>query len=141
MLYAKWRGIENDSTYRVTAERAGGEISARSFLPLLDEWFAPTLNWPNAIEKLIALIHKRHDVVMFDKGRLESSWIRSEGQRLYFDQSCERQFRATRHAQAVHILVDIDILTWSLSSSNADSRGLVLTKNGRRRLEEMLERS
>jgi hypothetical protein len=74
---------------------------------------------------------------MYSKGRLESCWLHWEDNRLVWDQAYTPDFRASRHEQAVQILVDIGLLEWITTRSDC-SRRLTITDQGRRVLERVL---
>jgi hypothetical protein len=111
VLYRKWRGMRGDPVYVDVAHRSGGDPCAASFLPNLDCWTDAATSWHDAIEQLIrhALLD-RHDVVMYSKGRLDSCWVRRDGERVAKAQDCRPYQRSSRHRQAVRILADLGLL-------------------------------
>ena len=136
LLYGKWRGITTDVSYRVIEEKAGQDIAAPSFLPLLDSWLDATCSWKQALTNLIALISEQHDAVMYSKGKLESCWLHLENKRLIKDQDYASYFRASRHLPAIQILIDLGLLKWTLVKK---VKNLQLTGSGREVLNRVIE--
>jgi hypothetical protein len=110
MLYAKWRGISTDWSWREVAQMAAGDPCAPTILPRLDRWLAADTTWEAAIGDLVDVIVSQHDRVMYSKGRLDSRWLSVEDGRWVKEQDYAAYFRAPRHLQAVKILEDLDLL-------------------------------
>lgn len=115
LLYARWRGCEGDAAYEEIRASAPGEIALPTFLPLLDEWLGRGLSWHDAMHALVTFIVRQHDRVMYEKGRLDSCWVDTEGDRLTRAQDYGAALRASRHRQAVRILEDLLVLAGSES--------------------------
>ena len=69
---------------------------------------------------------------MYEKGRLDSCWIRRVDHRLFKDQDYTPTWRSSRHKNAVRILCDLDLLT------NTDTGHLLLTSTGKQVLQMLL---
>lgn len=113
VLYAKWRGIVNDTAYAFIAEQARNELAAPTVLPALDSWLGSSTTWAAALRELTSLIVGQHNSVMYSKGRLESCWLHPEDNRLVRDQDYEPYLRSSRHEQSVSILTDLGLLRWT----------------------------
>lgn len=133
VLYAKWRGVSTDAAWRETAIFSNQDLSAPNVLPVLDTWFQPARSWHDVIRFLIdRFVISQHDVVMYGKGRLDSSWIRREDDRYLKDQDYEPFTRSSRHQPAMRILRDLLLV-------KRDSDGcLTLTGQGRTVLRRVL---
>jgi hypothetical protein len=134
IVYGKWRGVAKDVTYATVMELAGSELAVPTFIPFIDSWFETDCSWKKALNSLVTVIMRQHDIVMYGKGRLESCWLHTEETRLVRDQDYEPYFRSSRHAQAVQILVDLALLKWA-GASNTEH--LIITTQGRRVLERV----
>ena len=138
ILYGKWRGVVNDVTYAVVAERTGAEFAAPTVLPLLDTWLEADRRWDRTLADLVLLITRQHDRVMYGKGRLESCWLHVADDRYVYDQAYTPAFRASRHEQAVQILVDLGLLQWTMASSGRGDHRLMITERGRHVIQRAL---
>ena len=110
ILYSKWRGA-NDEFIRYIGSRANDSLWAGNVLPALDRWLDATVTWHNAVRELIEqFILVQHDRVMYEKGRLESCWLRRVEGRILKDQEYRPVFRSSRHGNCVSILSDLGLL-------------------------------
>ena len=80
-LYARWRGESRDDTYLRT--RAMARHWAGRLLPDLDQWLEPGTSWVAALSGVIEKdVLQQHDLVFYEKRRLDSCWLRREGDRI-----------------------------------------------------------
>ena len=130
VLYAKWRSATDDRGYREIAEHAGAELWAGSFLPEMDAWFEEA-DWKKAMEGVIHVhIVRQHDLIMFEKRRLDSCWLHQYEGRYVKDQDYKPAWRSSRHRNAVSILTDLGLLY-------VNTEGIVtITREGRQLLSE-----
>jgi hypothetical protein len=99
----------------------------RTLVPGIDRWIGERLDWRSAIAQLLDCMMHRHELVKFQKGKLEASWFEVDGGRWLKQQDIEPSFRASRHRNAVTILQDLALI----EHSKLDEP-LVVTSEGRR---------
>jgi hypothetical protein len=113
-LYAKWRGAGQDLAFNYVSTRAGQDLWAGSLLPALDRWLDPGLTWEEALRELIEVfILNQHDRVMYEKGKLDSSWVQRAGGRIVKEQDYKRAWRSSRHLNTVLIMRDLGLVRLS----------------------------
>jgi hypothetical protein len=137
VVYKRWRSAAADTTTRWLRVNAANELWLETLLPSLDAWLDPSLEWAVALEDLVGrFVVQQHDTVMYEKGRLESCWLRVDGGRLHFDQELSLQFRGSRIEQAVNMLLDLVLV----EKSGEGASELRITKTGRQVLNRAMER-
>jgi hypothetical protein len=113
-LYAKWRGAGQDLAFNYVSTRSGHDLWAGSLLPALDRWLDAGLTWDEALRELIEVfILNQHDRVMYEKGKLDSSWVQRSGGRIVKEQDYKRAWRSSRHVNAVMIMRDLGLVRLS----------------------------
>ncbi len=132
-LYTKWRGVRDDPGFIYIDQHAGDNLWAGSILPQLDSWLLESTTWEKALRLLLETLIAQHDRIMYEKGRLDSCWIRRPEGRLIKDQDYEPAQRSSRHAAAVNILCDLALLRVN------DDGDLLLTAKGGQLLHKLLE--
>jgi hypothetical protein len=119
---------------RTVAVNAPHELWLGTVLPLVESWSDTEIGWHRALEELIsACILDQHDRIMYQKGRLDSSWLHRSDGRVFKDQDYEPSERTSRHGSAVSILADLGLV----QISGKKCRGL--TSAGRRLLQRLLK--
>jgi len=132
VLWARWR--KGDDAMRTVAVNAPHELWLGTILPLVESWSDAEIGWHRALEELIsACILDQHDRIMYQKGRLDSSWLHRSDGRVFKDQDYEPSERTSRHGSAVSILADLGLV----QISGRKCRGL--TSAGRRLLQRLLK--
>lgn len=135
-LYAKWRGAGQDLSFNYVSTRAGQDLWAGSILPTLDRWLDAGLTWEEALRELIEVfILNQHDRVMYEKGRLDSSWLQRAGGRIIKEQDYKRAWRSSRHLNAVLIMRDLGLVRLS------EDQEVSVTSQGRKVLDQALRLS
>jgi hypothetical protein len=110
-LYSKWRGAGQDLAFNYVSTRAGQDLWAGSLLPSLDRWLDARPTWEEALRELIEVfILNQHDRVMYEKGKLDSSWVQRAGGRVLKEQDYKRVWRSSRHLNAVLIMRDLGLV-------------------------------
>ena len=133
VLYSKWRGSRNEFARNI-GTKAESNLWTGIVLPTLDRWFRPDLDWKSALASLMELfVLDQHDRVMYEKGRLESCWLRRLDGKIYKDQDYEPVFRASRHWNCVRILRDVGLLEFGPDDE------ISITADGRRQLSRILK--
>lgn len=111
VLYAKWRKMMNGPAASYVANNAGNNLWAGVVLPYLDSWLDPSVGWSEALETLIEdLILNQHDRVMYEKRRLDSSWLQRSDGLIKKDQDYGPGWRSSRFINAVRIMADLNLL-------------------------------
>jgi hypothetical protein len=111
VLYAKWRGLMNGSAAMYVDRHAGNELWAGRVLPYLDTWLASTISWNDALAVLVEdLILNQHDRIMYEKRRLDSSWVQRTDGCIKKDQDFRPAWRSSRFLNAVRIMADLNLL-------------------------------
>ncbi|HEX7317068.1 MAG TPA: hypothetical protein VF297_24430 [Pyrinomonadaceae bacterium] len=135
-LYAKWRGAGQDLAFNYVSTRAGQDLWAGSLLPSLDRWLDAGLTWEESLRELIEVfILNQHDRVMYEKGKLDSSWVQRAGGRIVKEQDYKRAWRSSRHLNAVLIMRDLGLVRFS------DGQKTSITPPGRKVLDRALRLS
>ena len=125
VLFAKWRGKSEDTAMSYVSDRAGHQVWAGPVLRYLDTWLDPGITWTYALNELIEnLVLNQHDRIMYEKRRLDSSWLHRAGGKIIKDQDYGPTWRASRFSNAVNIMADL-----SLVSIN-ESREVAITREG-----------
>jgi len=133
VLYSKWRGSRGEFSRQIES-KAGVNLWAGTILPTLDCWLQPATTWHFALGQLIdTFILDQHDRIMYEKGRLESCWLRRLDGKVIKDQDYSPVFRSSRHFNCVRILHDIGLL-----AVGADD-GISITADGRQMLSRILK--
>jgi len=134
VLYLKWRRVEKNVGMNCVAGNVAGKLWAGNFLPLIDDWFDPTLSWKDGLAKLTDFILEQHDRVKYLKGSWESSWIERNERNLLKEQDYDGKWkwRSSRHRNAVSILQDLQFLS---IKNNGD---MVLTRDGKAILKDVV---
>ena len=111
ILYGKWRGITNDLAFQYVAQNAGTQLWAGKVLFLLDDWFTVGASWNQVLQTLIEqFIINQHDRIVYEKRRLDSSWLsRTEG-KIFNEQDYDPVWRASRFFNSVKIMADLGLL-------------------------------
>lgn len=139
-VFRRWRSASDDPASQWLRISASSELWTGSVLPALDVWFDPELAWPDAVLALVdRFVINQHDLVMYGKGRLESCWLRVEGNRVHFDQELKPQFRASRLPQAVNMLLDLGLLCRADRVDEDKPDLLRITAEGRKVLARVME--
>ena len=111
VIYAKWRGIQNDFGYKHVGAHSGIELWAGQLLPTLDFWLDKKTSWIDILRYLTeAVILNQHDRIMYEKGRLDSSFLHKADDRILKDQEYGPRWRSSRHSNAISILCDLKLL-------------------------------
>ena len=110
-LYGKWRGLYQSNVMRLVAHHAGPEVWAKSVLSTLDEWLKPDTTWEDALTGLIEeFILNQHDRIMYEKRRLDSSWLHRTAGKIVKDQDYRPNWRASRFFNAARIMADLRLV-------------------------------
>ncbi len=110
MLYAKWRGRNDEDALLRVAEEAKGELWLGTIFPWLDAWLEERLDWRAAVQRLLDWLVLRHDQVKFQKRRLDASWFELANGRFTKQQDLVPGFRASRHGNATTVLQDLGLI-------------------------------
>jgi hypothetical protein len=133
VLYSKWRSTRNEFSRHIGTE-ASSNLWTGTVLGALDHWHNPDLNWKSALDSLMeTFVLNQHDRVMYEKGRLESCWVRRLDGKIHKDQDYLPVFRSSRHWNCVRILQDIGLLTFGANNE------ISITGDGRRELRRILK--
>ena len=133
VLYSKWRGSGSEFI-RYIAPKAGSNLWIGTMLPSLDHWFRPGTTWHIALQRLIEVfILDQHDRIVYEKGRLESSWLHRLEGLVIKDQDYEPVDRSSRHWNCIMILRDLELL-----KIDSDG-GISITTEGRGMLNRILK--
>ena len=108
-LYAKWR-LSDDAALGDVEKSAGEEWWVGNCFEWGDQWLSDQPDWPTAVSHLIDEIHSRHELVRFQKHRLDAAWVEKTGDRYTKLQDLIPDFRANRHPNAATILQDLCVL-------------------------------
>lgn len=132
VLYGKWRGAGDDEGFTRVSAQAGAGYWLGSTFPLFDKWVRSAVTWSEAIRSLVILILSQHYGVMRERRKPDSLWVHFDGDLVIKEQDYQSTPRTTRHLNAVNILLDLLLL------EEDDDRGLTVTEQGRRLLQEVL---
>lgn len=133
VLFVKWRNC-SDEFGQYIYTNSGPNLCALPMLSSMDEWLKPQLTWQVALGHLIEhFILQQHDRVMYEKGKLESSWFHWADGKIVKDQDYSPGFRASRHWNCVMILTDLGLLKVD------DKGGISVTSEGRGALSRLLK--
>jgi hypothetical protein len=127
LLYGKWRGETEDVAFGAVDRIAAKDLWIGTIFPWVDGWIGERLDWRTAVARLLDCMMRRHELVKFQKRKLEASWFEVDGGRWLKQQDIAPSFRASRHRNAVTILQDLALI----EHSKLDEP-LVLTSEGRR---------
>lgn len=108
-LHAKWR-LSDDAALWDVAEKAGSEWWVGTCFDWGDQWLENQPDWWTAVESLIDDVHSRHELVRFQKHKLDAAWMEKIGDRYSKIQDLTPDFRANRHNNAATILQDLCVL-------------------------------
>lgn len=133
ILYAKWRGREDDSNLAAVEVMARQEFWLGTPFPWIEEWLSRGPSWEEAIESLIAHVLNRHDTVKFQKRKLDATWVEESNGRLTHQQDLEPDFRSSRHGNATTILQDLGLI-----GPAKPDEPMRLTQRGRQVLSEVI---
>jgi hypothetical protein len=131
-LHAKWRASEDAALWDV-AEKAGREWWVGTCFEWGDQWLEKQPDWETAIELLIDEVHSRHELVRFQKHRLDATWLEKTGDYYTKLQDLTPELRANRHPNAATILQDLCIL-----KDGTPEDPLLLTAWGRTALKDIV---
>jgi hypothetical protein len=110
-LYGKWRGMYQNNVMRLVEHHAGQEVWAKSVLTCLDDWLNPDTTWKECLSNLIEeFILNQHDRIMYEKRRLDSSWLHRADGKIIRDQDYRPNWRASRFFNAVRIMTDLQLV-------------------------------
>lgn len=114
VLYGKWRGIKDNDGFRYVLVHAGSELWIGSIFPCLDSWLNESTTWEETLKEIITqFILDRHDVIMYEKKRLDSCWLHRVEGRIYKDQDYSATWRSSRHNNVISILRDLNLINVS----------------------------
>ena len=132
-LYGKWRGMYQNNVMRLVAHHAGQEVWAKSVLTCLDDWLSPNATWEECLSNLIEeFILNQHDRIMYEKRRLDSSWLhRAEG-KIIKDQDYSPNWRASRFFNAVRIMADLQLVEID------EEKKVMITPEGEKLLKQLV---
>ena len=108
-LHAKWR-LSEDAALADVAEKAGGEWWLGTCFEWGDRWLSDDPDWSTAISELIDDVHSHHELVKFQKHKLDAAWVEKTGDRYTKLQDLSPEFRSNRHGNAAMILQDLCVL-------------------------------
>lgn len=132
-LHAKWR-LSPDAALADVSEKAASEWWLGTCLAWGDDWLEENPTWHVALESLIEEFHTHHEMIKFQKHKLDASWLEKTGDRYSRLQDLRPDFRSNRHANASMILQDLCLLQ---DGGNDDP--LVLTPAGRSTLKQVIK--
>jgi hypothetical protein len=133
MLYGKWRGRKDDDVLLRVQEEAKNAAWLGTIFLWLDEWLVPGLDWRAAVARILEWTTMRHDVIKFQKRKLDASWFELANGRYVKQQDLFPHFRASRHSNAATVLQDVGLI----KHGGLDDP-LKLTPRGRQVLEEVI---
>ena len=134
VVYGRWRGVTSDIAFRYVAQQAGTQLWAGNLLHTLDQWLSPDLTWKEALKPIIeAFVIDQHDQIMYEKRRLDSSWLNRTGGKVFKEQDYEPVWRASRFLNCVRIMVDLGLLRIDTE------RAVSTTASGRRLIEKLVQ--
>lgn len=133
LLYGKWSGRKDDDVLLRVQEEAKNEAWLGTIFPWLDEWLAPGMEWRAAVARILEWTTMRHDVIKFQKRKLDASWFELANGRYVKQQDLFPRFRASRHGNAATVLQDVGLI----KHGGLDDP-LKLTPRGRQVLEEVI---
>jgi len=134
LLYAKWRGRNDEDALLRVADEAKGELWLGTIFPWLDAWLTEQLDWRQAIEHILDWITMRHDQVKFQKRKLDASWFEVANGRFTKQQDIVPGFRASRHRNATTVLQDLGLIKHA-----GINDPLVLTPRGKQILNKVIQ--
>ncbi len=132
-LHSKWR-LSKDAALADVAEKAGGEWWLGTCFEWGDRWLSEKPDWATAISELIDEVHSHHELVKFQKHKLDAAWVEKTGDRYTKLQDLTPELRSNRHSNAAMILQDLCVLK---DGGNDDS--LHLTAWGRSILKNVIK--
>lgn len=131
VLFAKWRGGFGDRTMSYVSQKAGQQLWAQRVMPHMDEWLDPTKTWNEVLSKLVEdFVLNQHDRIMYEKRRLDSSWLHRADGKIVKDQDYRPNWRASRFLNAVRIMSDLNLLETN------ESKEVMITEAGRKLVEQ-----
>lgn len=111
IIYGKWRGIRNNIGFNWVSAQAGSELWTGAVFPYLDAWLNQEISWVEAMRVLLeTFVIAQHDRIRWERRRLDSCWLRRDGERIFKDQDYWPRHRSSRHRNAVRILRDLALL-------------------------------
>jgi hypothetical protein len=132
ILFAKWRGGFGDRTMSYVSQKAGQQLWAQRVLPYLDEWLDPRKAWNDVLSKLVEdSVLNQHDRIMYEKRRLDSSWLHRADGKIVKAQDYRPNWRASRFLNAVRIMSDLNLLEVN------ESKHVMITEAGRKLVEQL----
>jgi hypothetical protein len=132
-LHSKWRRSE-DAALEDVEEKADGEWWLGTCFEWGDSWLSEDTDWTTAISELIDEVHSHHELVKFQKHKLDAAWVEKTGDRYSKLQDLNPEFRSNRHGNAAMILQDLCVLK---DGGNDDH--LLLTAWGRSILKNVIK--
>lgn len=133
LLYGKWRGRQDDRTLIRVADQAKNELWLGAVFDWLDTWLEYDLSWRDAVEHLVETISRRHDVVKYQKRKMDASWFELNNKRFVKQQDLRPGFRASRHRNATSVMQDLGLI-----HQVGLDEPLKVTPRGREVLEEVI---
>jgi len=133
LLYGKWRGREDDPVLPLVADQAKSKAWLGTTFPWLDDWLVSCLDWRAAVARILEWTTLRHDVIKFQKRKLDASWFELANGRYVKQQDLFPHFRASRHGNAATVLMDLGLIKYG----GLDDP-LKLTPRGRQVLDEVI---
>ena len=128
ILFSKWRAAQSDAALCEVQRHAGAELWFAPVGEAMDSWLDAGETWGSWLKTFIQVfILQRHDVIMFQKGRLDASWIGKLGAKLTKEQDLAPDVGSSRHWNAVRILKDLCLL-------KEEEGNLLLTREGKQLL-------
>ena len=135
-LYGKWHGMFQDNIMLLVAQHAGSEVWAQSVLPTMDNWLNPETTWKDALSGLIEeFILNQHDRIMYEKRRLDSSWLHRAGGKIIKDQDYRPNWRASRFFNAARIMADLQLIEID------EEKKISVTKEGEKLLSRLVNKN
>lgn len=106
-LYAKWRSSDDSSLWDIV-DKAGEKWCVGTCFEWGDVWLESNLDWTDALLGLIDSVYTRHELVKFQKHKLDAAWIeRNDGKHYTKLQDLTPGFRSDRHRNVAMIFQDL----------------------------------
>src|ERR1019366_3727673 len=110
LLYGKWRGRNDEEVLLRVAEGAKKDAWLGTTFPWLDEWLTGGVDWRAAVARILEWTTMRHDIIKFQKRKLDASWFELANERYVKQQDLVPHFRASRHGNATTVLQDVGLI-------------------------------
>jgi len=133
-LYAKWRHSD-DKTLLYVGSKAGEEWWVGTCFKWGDQWNDSFSDWETAVSDLVDEVYMHHELIKFQKGRLDAAWVEKNDDGYYSKmQDLTPGFRSNRHPNVATVFQDLCIL-----EDGGTSEALQLTDFGRATLEKVIQ--